>query len=154
MYNLVKRQAEVEILPLAKDQQLGVTPYSPVGAGLLTGKYAKLATTAPARLNDKDYYKKRYEQQVYFATAEKFTAFAGETGYKPAPLAISWAMHHPAVTAPIIGARNSVQLQESLQAVDIDMSAALREQISALSLEPALAHDRLEETIDPSTRLR
>jgi aryl-alcohol dehydrogenase-like predicted oxidoreductase len=63
-------------------------------------------------------------------------------------------MHHPAVTAPIIGARNSVQLQESLQAVNIDMSAALREQISALSLEPAPAHDRLEEIIDPSTRLR
>ncbi len=154
MYSLIKRQAEVEIFPLAEDQQLGVIPYSPIGAGVLTGKYTQLNSLSPARLRDKDYYSKRYNNQNYFKTAEQFQKLATELGYEPAALAISWVMNHPTVTSPIIGARNSEQLEACLKCVDIEMTSELRNQITSLSVSPSPAHDRLEEDIDKKTQLR
>lgn len=154
MYSLLKRQAEVELFPLAEDQKLGVVSYSPLGAGVLTGKYQNISASAPARLNEKDYYYKRYLQKTYFDIADRFTEFASENGYDPVPLAISWAMHHPSVTAPIIGARNREQIQSSLRALEISMTPELYSQISSLSVEPPPAHDRLEEHLDPRTQLR
>ncbi|MCF8055274.1 MAG: aldo/keto reductase [Desulfocapsa sp.] len=154
MYNLIKRQAEVEILPLAQDQQLGVLSYSPIGAGVLTGKYTNLDSSESARLHDKDYYNKRYRKQSYFETAEKFTRLANDLGHEPAALAISWTMSHPAVTAPIIGARNITQLKSSLKSVQIEMTSELRQQITSLSSAPDPAHDRLEEETGKQSPLR
>ena len=74
--------------------------------------------------------------------AERFTAYATERGYHPATLAVAWVMSHPAVTAPIIGARNVEQLEASLAAADVPMTPELRAEISALSVEPAVATDR------------
>lgn len=154
MYSLIKRQAEVEILPLARDQRLGVLSYSPLGSGVLTGKYADIGTSQSARLYDKDYYNKRYKDPHYFEVAQKLKDFAEKSGYDTSPLAISWAMNHPAVTSVIIGARNTEQLHSSLKAIDINMTDELRKDISELSATPSPAHDRLEEIIDEKTRLR
>lgn len=154
MYSLIKRQAEVEILPLARDQRLGVLSYSPLGSGVLTGKYTDISTSQSARLTDKDYYNKRYKDPHYFEVAQKFKDFAEKSGYDTSALAISWAMNHPAVTSAIIGARNSEQLHSSLKAIDINMTDELRQGISELSATPSPAHDRLEEIIDEKTRLR
>lgn len=154
MYNLIKRQAEVEILPLAKDQQLAVMPYGPVAAGVLTGKYAGLSPDKPARLHDKDFYSKRYMKPSYFDLAQKFSQLADELGFDAAPLAISWVMHHAAVTAPIIGARNTDQLRSSLTAVDIKMTDDIYQQVTDLSQAPSPASDRLEESIDAKFQLR
>lgn len=154
MYNLIKRQAEVEIMPLAEDQQLAVMPYGPVGGGVLTGKYAGLSPDKPARLHDKDFYSKRYMKTSYFETAQKFSQLADELEVDAAPLAISWVMHHSAITAPIIGARNTDQLRSSLTAVDIKMTDDLYKQITDLSQAPSPANDRLEESIDSKFQLR
>jgi aryl-alcohol dehydrogenase-like predicted oxidoreductase len=89
-------------------------------------------------------YTDRYGLDSDYATADAFTAFAAEAGVKPATLAVAWVMAHPAVTAPIIGARNLSQLADSLAAVDLDMPPALRAEISALSATPAPANDRTE----------
>ncbi len=145
MYNLVKRQAEVEILPLAESEQVGVIPYSPLGGGLLTGKYAAEQPPAQGRLVDNKAYSVRYGEALYHNIATRFTAYAREKGYAPATLAVAWVMAHPAVTAPIIGARNLKQLEDSLAALDINMTPEWRAEISALSYEPPPAHDRLEE---------
>ena len=80
----------------------------------------------------------------YFEVAERFTAYAKEHGVKPAALAVAWVMAHPAVTAPIIGARNLQQLEGSLGALDIKMTPEWRAEISALSPEPPPATDRSE----------
>jgi aryl-alcohol dehydrogenase-like predicted oxidoreductase len=145
MYNLVKRQAEVEILPLALSEGLGVIPYSPLGAGLLTGKYG--ATTRPeqGRLVDHPIYQVRYSDEWMYEVAERFVHFARERGFSPAALAVAWVGSHPAVTAPIIGARNLPQLEDSLQSLNIQMTPELRAEISALSPEPPPATDRTEE---------
>jgi aryl-alcohol dehydrogenase-like predicted oxidoreductase len=145
MYNLVKRQAEVEILPLAQSQALGVTPYSPLGGGLLTGKYGPAERPAAGRLVDNKMYQTRYGADWVYEVAGRFAAFATERGFEPAALAVAWVASHPAVTAPIIGARNLTQLEGSLKALEIEMTPELRAEVSALSPEPPPATDRNEE---------
>jgi aryl-alcohol dehydrogenase-like predicted oxidoreductase len=145
MYNLTKRQVEVELLPLALSEGLGVIPYSPLGGGLLTGKYKGGVQPETGRLVENMMYRKRYGEAVHWDTADRFAAFAAERGLRPAALAVAWAMSHPAVTAPIIGARSVAQLEESLGAVAIAMTPELRAEVTALSVEPPVATDRSEE---------
>lgn len=145
MYNLVKRQAEVEILPMAQSEQLGVISYSPLGGGLLTGKYNTPEKPKSGRLVEQKMYELRYGNKEYYEVAARFTKYAQEKGYHPATLAVAWVKSHPAITAPIIGARNLEQLQPSLDAIDLDMTPEWREEISALSIAPPPATDRSEE---------
>jgi len=145
MYNLVKRQAEVELLPMAQSENLGVIPYSPLGGGLLTGKYGPGQRPEDGRLMDNQNYQKRYGQEWVYDVAGEFTQFSRERGFVPPALAVAWVASHPAVTAPIIGARNLEQLEGSLKSLEIEMDATLRNEISALSPEPPPATDRLEE---------
>jgi len=145
MYNLVKRQAEVELLPLAAAEGMGVISYSPLGAGLLTGKYGSGRKPEVGRLVENARYMKRYSPPEYFETADRFTRHARERGVETAALAVAWVMAHPAVTAPIIGARNLTQLEGSLAALNVKMTPEWRDEISALSVTPPLATDRLEE---------
>jgi len=145
MYNLAKRQAEVEILPLAASEGLGVISYSPLGGGLLTGKYTQSRRPEQGRLVQNAMYARRYGEEQYFEIAERFVAYAREAGTHPATLAVAWVMSHPAVTAPIIGARNLEQLRPSLEALNVEMGPDRRAEISALSVTPPPATDRLEE---------
>ena len=142
MYSLVKRQAEVEILPMAEANGIGVMPYSPAAAGILSGKYSGAAS---GRIKTNKMYAARYGEPWIFEVAEKFVAFCGQKGLHPVSTAIAWVGAHPAITAPIIGARNLDQLKDSLNAVKVDMTPALRAEITALSRTPAPATDRLEE---------
>jgi len=146
MYNLVKRQAEVEILPMAEANGIGVTPYSPAGAGLLSGKYSGEAS---GRLKTNKAYEARYAEAWMFEAADKFAAFCKQRGLHPVSTAVAWVGAHPTITAPIIGARNLDQLQDSLDSVRIEMTPALRAEISALSRTPPPATDRLEELNPP-----
>ena len=145
MYNLVKRQAEVEILPMAQAEDLGVISYSPLGAGLLTGKYDTTERPERGRLVENRLYARRYAEPAYYEIASRFNAHAREHGVHPATLAVAWVMSHPAITAPLIGARNLEQLECSLAAVDVKMTPEWRAAISALSVSPAPATDRSEE---------
>jgi aryl-alcohol dehydrogenase-like predicted oxidoreductase len=142
MYSLVKRQAEVELLPMAEANGIGVIPYSPAAAGLLSGKYLGQAT---GRLKTNKMYEARYGDAWMFEVAEEYVAFCKERGLHPVSTAIAWVGAHPAVTAPIIGARNVEQLKDSLAAVKIDMTPSLRAEIADLSRTPAPATDRTEE---------
>jgi aryl-alcohol dehydrogenase-like predicted oxidoreductase len=142
MYNLVKRQAEVEILPMAQANGVAVTPYSPAAGGLLSGKYLEQQS---GRLSTNKMYETRYGEPWMHEVAAKFVAFCRQHGYHPVSLAVAWVASHPAVTAPIIGARNLEQLRASLDSVKIEMTPELRAQIAALSRTPPPATDRLEE---------
>lgn len=145
MYNLVKRQAEVELLPMAMSEQLGVIPYSPLGGGLLTGKYGSKKRPDQGRLMENKMYQTRYGDAWMYDVCDLFVQKANDLGYHPASLAIAWVGSHSGVTAPIIGARNTEQLQASLDALKVDMNEELRNEISALSPEPPPATDRNEE---------
>ncbi|MEM1416942.1 MAG: aldo/keto reductase [Myxococcota bacterium] len=146
MYNLVKRQAEVELFPLAESEGLGVLPYSPLAGGLLTGKYGAEGD-ARGRFDESTMYATRYGEAGYRRVAGAFTAFAKERGIHPVSLAIAWVAHHPAVTAPLLGARNVEQLAPALRALDVGMDDALYAEVAALSPAPPPATDRSEELV-------
>lgn len=144
MYNLVKRQVEVEILPMARSLGLAVIPYSPTGGGLLTGKYGVQARPS-GRLTDNKMYTVRYGNPAFYDIAERFTALAAELGHHPATLAVAWVASHPAVTSVLVGGRNLEQVQPSLAAITVELDAETRARIGALSPEPPPATDRNEE---------
>ncbi len=147
MYSLVKRQAESEIFPFALAEDLGVITYSTVGGGLLSGKYSKDERPDVGRIVTNQEYAKRYGEDWVLDVAEKFTAFAKEQGVHPVSLAVAWAAAHPAVSCPIIGARNLEQLEPSLNAPEVQMTDELYAEIAALSRTPPPATDRLEEQL-------
>lgn len=142
MYSLVKRQAEVELFPMARSEDIAVVPYSPLGSGLLTGKYQN---GGGGRLATDKRYAARYGQPWMVDTATALSALAHEWGMEPATLAVAWAAQHDAVTAPIISARDAGQLAPSLKALAVTLSEAQYAAIEALSPRPAPATDRLEE---------
>ena len=142
MYNLVKRQAEVEILPACLDQDVAVVPYSPLGGGLLTGKYAQ---GSGGRLKDVDMYNRRYDVEWMHLTGAALPALAEKHGTNAATLAVAWVAHNRGVAAPIISARSVEQLQPSLAAANFKMTDEIYAEITALSQDPAPATDRLEE---------
>jgi len=142
MYNLVKRQAEVEILPMAAANTVAVVPYSPAAAGLLSGKYLEKQS---GRLVTNKMYEARYGEPWMHEVAAKFFAFCRSRELHPVSTAVAWVAAHPAVTAPIIGARSLEQLQASLDSVKVEMTPALRAEIAALSRTPPPATDRSEE---------
>jgi aryl-alcohol dehydrogenase-like predicted oxidoreductase len=145
MYSLVKRQAEVEILPLARAAGLGVVTYSPLGGGLLSGKYGAGRRPERGRLVDNAMYASRYGDEGYYRVADAFAGLAQELSLHPATLAVAWVKAHAAVTAPIVGARSVEQLEPSLAAAEFAMSDELYARIAALSPTPPPATDRSEE---------
>lgn len=145
MYNLVKRQAEVEILPQAQAEGLGVFPYSPLGGGLLTGKYGPGNRPDSGRLVENEMYMTRYAEEWMYTAAERFAEVAEREGIAPATLAIAWVAAHPAVTAPLIGARNLEQLEACMAAADFALTPELYGEIASLTPGPPPATDRNEE---------
>ncbi|WP_101068874.1 aldo/keto reductase [Roseovarius salinarum] len=142
MYNLVKRQAEVEILPMARSEGLAVAPYSPLAGGLLTGKYAR---GEAGRLTEDTRYAARYGPGWMHEAAGKLAGIAGDVGTRAATLAAAWVARHPARPAPILSARSAEQLAPSLAAADFAMDDTLYARLSALTPAPPPATDRLEE---------
>ncbi|MEM9523678.1 MAG: aldo/keto reductase, partial [Pseudomonadota bacterium] len=117
-------------------------PYSPLGGGLLTGKYADGGS---GRLHENPRYAARYAPRAMHRTAADLSVLARALGLHPATLAVAWSARHPGVTAPIISARSVEQLRPSLAALDFSMDDALYERVSALGSPPPPATDRLEE---------
>ena len=141
MYSLVKRQVEVEILPMSTAEGFGVVPYSPLGGGLLTGKYNRGAT---GRLIHDPMYKSRYGQDWMHDAARALSDIATELGTSPITLAVAWVARNPAVTAPIISASTADQFQPSVDAMTFHMDDALYARLCALTPTPAPATDRSE----------
>jgi aryl-alcohol dehydrogenase-like predicted oxidoreductase len=145
MYNLVKRQAEVEIFPLAQNSGLGVMAYNPLGGGVLTGKYGLAPDQTTGRLTENAMYRRRYAETWMFEAAQGLKTIGEEVGVSPVSLAVAWAASHPAVTCPIIGARSVEQLEPALTASEIHLTAELHQRLRALAPSPPPATDRSED---------
>jgi aryl-alcohol dehydrogenase-like predicted oxidoreductase len=142
MYSLVKRQAEVEILPMCADQGIRAFTYSPLGGGLLSGKYAAGET---GRLTEDARYAARYAPEPMHHAAQALSRLAAEAGHHPATLAVAWVAHHSAGPVPLISARNAAQLAPSLAAADLVLNPDLYAALSAIYPAPPPATDRIEE---------
>lgn len=143
MYSLVKRQAEVELLPMAVDQGMVPYTYSPLGGGLLTGKYA---SGAAGRLTQDARYAARYAMPGAAEAAEGLARLAADAGVHPATLAVAFVMAHPARPVPLVSARTAAQLAPSLAALNFRLEPGLYAAIAALYPAPPPATDRTEET--------
>ncbi|MDQ2091972.1 aldo/keto reductase [Marimonas arenosa] len=142
MYSLVKRQAEVELLPMCAAVGIACAPYSPLGGGLLTGKYVAGGT---GRLTEDDRYVARYAPGFMHEAAQHVARIAAELGTHPATLAAAWAARHPSRPMPILSASAPDQLAPSLAATRFKMDHALYDRLAALTPTPPPATDRIEE---------
>ncbi len=145
MYNIAKRMAEVELLPMAEKENLGVITYSPLGGGLLTGRYKDGIDHGSGRLVENKDYRKRYGGEFFDVLAHQYSELCQQYNLNEAQLALAWVMHNKAVTAPIIGAANASHLQQTLNAIELKLSDDILAQIDAISPPLPPATDRSEE---------
>ncbi len=142
MMNLVKRQIEAEILPMTRDQGIQVCAYSPLGGGLLTGKYG---SGGGGRLATDARYAARYGPRWMHVAAQGLAQIAADLDVDAATLAVAWLRRYAPDVHPILSARSGAQLTPSLDGLTYDMDDATYAAITALSPAPAPATDRIEE---------
>ena len=112
---------ERELMPLCAEYGIGVVPWSPLGGGMLTGKY-KRGQPLPESVRADENSARRFSDQN-FDVVDALEEVATPLGAKPAQVALAWMLAQPAMTAPIIGANSVTQLQELLGTVDVKLSA-------------------------------
>lgn len=116
-YSLIDRAAERDFLPMANAMGLAITPWSILGAGVLTGKYNRDNPPDEGRAREGAATVEKNLQ-----IAEAVIGIADEVGCTPSQVAIRWMMERPATMVPLIGARNTEQLNDNLGAVDVSLS--------------------------------
>jgi aryl-alcohol dehydrogenase-like predicted oxidoreductase len=133
-YNLIARDVEHEIIPLGLDQKVGLMAWSPLHAGLLTGKFTRDARPSVSRLNDLEAPGTIDFDRVY-RIVDKLSEIARARNATPAQVALNWVMNKPGVDTVIIGARDEAQLRDNLAAAEWRLSA---EEMAALNEVSAL----------------
>lgn len=138
-YNLLFRESERELLPLCKEEAIGVIPYNPIAGGLLSGKHNREAGpeegsrftlgTAAER------YQERYWHERMFETVEQLRPIANDAGMTLPEMAVSWVLANPAITAPIIGASRPEQLDDTVRAAETPMNAELKKTLDVLTAQ-------------------
>ncbi|HTI18017.1 MAG TPA: aldo/keto reductase [Trinickia sp.] len=137
-YNLLFRQIERELLPLAQEEGLGVIPYNPLAGGLLTGKHKNDGAPPQGRFSlgaAGQMYQDRYWHEREFSTVAAFQQATQEANVAPVTAAVAWVLANPAVTSAIIGASRPEQLDASLAAADIRLDPAFKAKLDDLSHE-------------------
>lgn len=145
-YSLIERTPERELLPMARELDLGVTAWSPLAGGILTGKYAKDAENVQAGED------KRLEHPMMqpfadinkrkHAVAEVVLEVAKSIGKTPAQVALTWLRQQPGVVIPIIGARRLSQLKDNLACVEFTLDEEHLNRLSEVSrIELGFPHD-------------
>ncbi len=135
-YNLVYREEEREMIPQCVDQGVGIIPWSPLARGMLAGNRTREGERRTTRANNDPFADHLYTPEVDFDVVDRVGELASELGVSSATLALSWLLHKPAVTAPIVGATKLGHLQDALAATSLSLSP---EQIALLE-EPYRPH--------------
>lgn len=147
LYNLIRRDIEREILPAAADAGVGIICWSPLAAGMLTGKYRNQSTPdAQSRLGIQAAITlPRYWFEDAHKLIDKVTEVAERLGHTPSQVALSWLFGDRRVTSAIIGARTLAQVEENLAAGDIDLPGDIRNELTAtLPLHMGYPHEWTE----------
>nr|WP_314466776.1 aldo/keto reductase [uncultured Novosphingobium sp.] len=139
-YSLIERTVERELIPMAREMGLGVSPWAPLGQGLLTGKYTR------ADLGGGDMDELGSRKAINAATgkltarnldiADRVVEIAGELGCTPAQLALAWTLTHPAVASPVVGVRTPAQLEDNLGALALEIAPEQLARLDAASAVP------------------
>ena len=123
-YNLVYREEERDMLPLCREEGIGVIPWSPLARGFLAGNRRGEQRGETVRAQTDDFAHKLYYADTDFTIADRVVELAGRRGVKPTQVALAWLLAKPGVTAPIIGASKLPHLDEAVGALDLKLDAA------------------------------
>jgi aryl-alcohol dehydrogenase-like predicted oxidoreductase len=126
LYNLTARMVELEVLPACEGYGLGVIPWSPLGSGILGGALKKAAEGRRAEGGVQQKIEENREKLV------KYEALCEELGEHPADVGLAWLLANPVVTAPIVGPRTVEQLDGSLRALEMELSAETLAKLDAI----------------------
>ena len=137
-YTLEAREAEYELLPLSVDQGLGVMVWSPLAAGLLSGKHRRGQYAEGSRQFAGWTEPPIRDEDRLWRIVDAVVAVAEAHGVSGAQVAISWLLGRPAVSSIVIGARNEHQLADNLKAADLVLTAEERARLDAVSAPPVL----------------
>jgi aryl-alcohol dehydrogenase-like predicted oxidoreductase len=119
IYNLLTRDIELEVIPAAQANGLGIIPWSPLQGGLLGGVVRK-EREGVRRLEGRA----KESLESHRAAIEAYEDLAAELGHEPGDVGLAWLLHQPAVTAPIIGPRTREQLDAAVRALDVTLDGA------------------------------
>jgi aryl-alcohol dehydrogenase-like predicted oxidoreductase len=126
-YNLLYREIESELLPLCRDQGIGVIAYNPLAGGFLSGKYRTLEQLPPGTRftlgKTGDLYRERYWHQAQLQAVEQLRKHFEPRGKSLVTVAVAWVLAQPGITSAIVGASKAEQLDASLAAVDLVLDA-------------------------------
>jgi aryl-alcohol dehydrogenase-like predicted oxidoreductase len=145
-YSLLERTPERDLLPMAQALGIGVTAWSPLANGLLTGKYSRSLgpnpNAGPRRLDNPMSAEFARKGERSEAIVEAVGAIAGQVGRSPAQVALNWLVRHPAGIIPIIGSRHLAQVKDNLACLEFTLSAEQRQRLDEVSrIELGFPHD-------------
>jgi aryl-alcohol dehydrogenase-like predicted oxidoreductase len=135
-YSLLNRRAEAEVIPAAQALGLGILPWSPLGRGVLTGKY-RTGTPADSRAASPHFsgFVEGYLTEAHGRVVEAVARAADGLGWTPIEVALAWVRDRPGVTAPIVGARTAAQLKGSLGVEECELPAEITAALDDVSSE-------------------
>ena len=139
-YNLLFREVERELFPLAEEEGLAVIPFNPLAGGLLSGKYKHGDTPEKGRFSEElggfgQMYHARYWHEREFETVTKVQEIATQHGAPITTLSVAWILANPAITSVILGASRVEQLTDTLAAADYKLDGALKTKLDEVSIE-------------------
>jgi aryl-alcohol dehydrogenase-like predicted oxidoreductase len=144
-YSLIERTVEHDLLPMALAQGLGVTPWSPLKGGLLSGKYGRNKQPQGEGRHVPGVSKSLTDRN--YSIIEAAEAVAAEVGTGVAQVALAWVLARPGVASPILGARTLAQLAGNLQSLELELPPGLIQRLdSATAPAPIFPHGFLANT--------
>jgi aryl-alcohol dehydrogenase-like predicted oxidoreductase len=135
-YNLIYREEEREMIPQCIDQGVGVLPWSPLARGMLAGNRTREGERLTTRARTDTFGESLYKPELDFPVVERAAEVASARGVPTAQVALSWLLHKPGVTAPIVGATKLEHLEDALAAEQLSLSD---EEVTQLE-EPYVTH--------------
>ena len=135
-YNLIYREEEREMIPQCLDQGVGIVPWSPLARGLLAGTVTASGERRTTRANTDPFLDSLYRPDLDMPVVDRAAGIATERGVSTAQIALSWLLHKPGVTAPIVGATRLEHLEDALAAEQLSLS----EEETARLEEPYVPH--------------
>jgi aryl-alcohol dehydrogenase (NADP+) len=120
-YNLVYREEEREMMPLCREEGIGVIPWSPLARGFLAGNRRREDRGETIRAKTDDFSHKLYYADADFTIADRVVELAGRRGVKPTEIALAWLLAQPGVVAPIVGASKLPHLDDAVRALELQL---------------------------------
>jgi aryl-alcohol dehydrogenase-like predicted oxidoreductase len=130
-YSLLERSVEQELVPMALEFGLGITPWSPLKSGALSGKYTR--KNAGQLKADRGVFIDSVLNEKTYALVDELEATAAAHGSTPARIALAWVQGRPGVTSTIIGARRLAQLEDNVKALDVTLTPEERARLDGLT---------------------